>query len=240
MKTTIQLSGDLDKDIQRLEEIKAQITKERLDFHLREPKLRKQQRNNFFKRLFTTRDNPIEVRKKKLLKTLNSENFKKHFYGLQNIKTPLTWYQKLEILYRSIIHAIDERFRKKNHIELLMDRISLMDEMSLLEKRVKMAKYGIDPMLDRDLEDSDKFEMKNQIEELTSYRQELGDFLKNDSEYIKLKDNEKKMCEDTAKAIQSHNALWDKLKVEKKPGETDPRYDSFSVTLPDDKNYNEV
>lgn len=238
MKTTISLSGDVEKDIQRLDKIKAEISKGRLDSNQQQIKSLQQNRDNFIKKLFTSKESPIEVRKKKLIKYLGSEKFKKQFYSLQKLKTPLTWYQKLENFIRTIIHNIDERFRKKSHIELLMDRISLMDEMNLLEKRVKMAKYGIDPMLERDLEENDKRELQNQTEELLNYRKELGEFLSDDPEYIKLRDDEKKMYEDTEKAMQAHRAIWDTMEVEKKPGETDPRYSTFSSTsfneLPND------
>lgn len=231
MKSTIKLTGDLELDIQRLDEIRSQISKERNDFLLRQPSLIENRRENFLKNLFSIRKPSIQIRKEEMIKKLSSERFKKLFYKRQNIDYPLTWRESIVKFINKLIKTVREKFRKKSHIEMVMDRMSLIDEMTLLEKRIRMAKYGINPMIERDLDENDRRELQNQNEEQMSYRKELGDFLKDDSEYVKLRDEEMKLREDIVKNEKTHTSLWEQYEKKPEDCETDPRYDSFYIDI---------
>lgn len=132
---------------------------------------------------------------------------------------------------------------KSQREKLILERLSSinffwLDEMSVIERKVKMAKYGLNPMLERENDDEIlPIEIKNDNEELENYRKELGDFLKDDTAYIKLRDDERQMHENAMKSMEVHHTLWEQFQIKSKEGEIDRRqelpYDSFISTLPD-------
>lgn len=183
MKNSVELTIDL----QRFGELKKLLAEQKAKF-LRSKASRKpyQNREVFMKKIFALLGTNFKKQhEKRIIKLLQSERFQRQFYAMQKIVSPPTWKDKVKLLFTNVISFFD-RFKKKSHVEYLIERMELIDEMSLVDKRIKMANLGLDPMIERD-DDRDPIDIKNEEEELKSYREELSEFLKDDPQYLILK-----------------------------------------------------
>lgn len=227
----------LSSDLNRMDEIKSIIKAENLkySFAYENRKSYEDKKKDFFKFEFA---NGPEIKRKKILKTLKSRGFKEHFFKLQNMERDRSVFEHLVLFFERIIKKYTTKWKKKNRFEVLIDRLSAYDELSIIEKRVRMAKYGINPMVERD-DDRDPAEIKNELAEMTNYRKELGDFLKDDPEYQELKAKQDISVTEIDLYENKHN-IMSTLPVEN----STIRYDSFQSTLPpligDDSNKESV
>jgi len=145
---------------------------------------------------------------KRIMSTLKSMRFKKQYYALQNMDVPKSNREKLMGFFKRLINEFSKLFRRKSHVEKILDRIDLKDEKSLIEKRLALEKYGIPAMVretdktDEEtvliselIQNSNKLEQAKKILEVSesnAYKAELADYLKDEKDFKKIEESLKK------------------------------------------------
>lgn len=138
-----------------------------------------------------------QIKEENILNVLKSPRFKKSYYAANNITddkpistTLISW---IKFQYNKFLN----RFKDKNLIENMMERMDAVNKLTDLERRERMVKYGMTALLKRDdadlQEESDPVDLKNKLNELMNYRKELTDFMGDDADYKALLEKEEKM-----------------------------------------------